>query len=70
VDMNRLTYLHLSASMSLPGVSKQRRIMTVCWRTTAKASSSNRAWSSMGGGGDAILIVHSTCYAIVSGVAR
>jgi hypothetical protein len=40
--------------MSLPGVSRQRRIRSVCWRTTVKASSSSRAWSSTSGG-DAIL---------------
>lgn len=45
-----VTYLHLSASISLPGVSRQRRISTACWRTTVKASSSSRAWSSTGGG--------------------
>jgi hypothetical protein len=43
-------YLHLSASISLPGVSRQRRMSIVCWRTTASASSSRRAWSSTGGG--------------------
>lgn len=48
------TCLHLRASMSLPGVSRQRRIRSVCWRTTVKASSSSRAWSSTSGG-DAIL---------------
>lgn len=58
------SHLHLSASMSFPGVSRQRRIMTVCWRTTAKASSSNRAWSSTGGGGDAM--VEQWRYTIVS----
>ena len=50
------TYLHLRASMSLPGDSRHRRIMVVCCRTTDKASSSNRAWSSTTGGGDAILL--------------
>lgn len=49
-EMQRSSYLHLSASISFPGVSKQRRIMTVCCLTTAKASSSRRAWSSTGGG--------------------
>ena len=49
------TYLHLSASMSFPGVSKQRRIITVCCLTTAKASSGSRAWSSTGGGVVAML---------------
>lgn len=43
-------YLHFSASINLPGVSRQRRISTACWRTTASASSSSRAWSSTGGG--------------------
>lgn len=43
-------YLHFSASISLPGVSKQRRMSTACWRTTVNASSSSRAWSSTGGG--------------------
>lgn len=46
-------YLHLSASISFPGVSRHRRMSIVCWRTTASASSSSRAWSSTGGG-DAI----------------
>ena len=32
--------------MSLPGVSRHRRIMPVCWRTMPKASSSRRGWSS------------------------
>jgi hypothetical protein len=36
--------------MSFPGVSRQRRIMTVCCLTTAKASSNSLAWSSTGGG--------------------
>jgi hypothetical protein len=44
------TCLHLRASMSLPGVSRQRRIRSVCWRTTVKASSRSRAWSSTSGG--------------------
>lgn len=47
-------YLHLSASISFPGVSRHRRMSIVCWRTTASASSSSRAWSSTGGG-DAIV---------------
>jgi hypothetical protein len=40
--------------MSLPGVSRQRRMSVDCWRTTPRASSSRRAWSSTGGG-DAIV---------------
>ena len=51
-------YLHLRASMSFPGVSRHRRMSTDCWRTTAKASSKRRAWSSTGagGGGDVIVL--------------
>lgn len=30
---------------------------TVCWRTTAKASSNRRAWSSTGGGGDVAIVL-------------
>lgn len=45
-------HLHFRASMSFPGVSRHRRIRTVCWRTTVKASSSSLAWSSTGGGDD------------------
>lgn len=41
--------------MSFPGDSKHRRIKMVCWRTTDKASSSNRAWSSATGGGEAMM---------------
>ena len=52
-----MPYLHLSASISLPGVSKHRRIKIPCWRTTPKASSSSRAWSSTGGGGDEAAMV-------------
>jgi hypothetical protein len=52
----RSSYLHLSASINLPGVSRQRRMSIVCWRTTARASSSRRAWSSTGGG-DAIVLL-------------
>ena len=40
------TYQHFRASMSFPGVSRQRRINLDCSRTTARASSSRRAWSS------------------------
>jgi hypothetical protein len=48
-------YLHLSASISLPGDSRQRFICTVCCRTTVSASSNRRAWSSTGGG-DVVMI--------------
>ncbi len=50
-------YLHFSASMSFPGVSRHLRMSTLCWRTMVKASSSSRAWSSTGGGGDAMMVV-------------
>ena len=42
--------------MSFPGASKHRRIKTVCWRTTDKQSSSSRAWSSTGGGGEDAIV--------------
>lgn len=50
-----IAHLHFKASMSFPGVSKHRRIKTVCCRTTVEASSSNRAWSSTGGGEDSMV---------------
>ena len=43
-------YLHLSASMSFPGVSKHFRISCVCCLTVIRESSSSLAWSSMAGG--------------------
>ena len=49
-ESSTATYLHFSASISLPGVSRHRRMRTVCCLTTVKASSSSRAWSSTPGG--------------------
>ena len=46
VRVRRPTYQHLSASISLPGVSMHFRISDVCCRTASRASSSRRPWSS------------------------
>lgn len=49
-----MTYQHLRASMSLPGVSMHLRMSDVCWRTATRASSRSLAWSS--GGADVAIV--------------
>lgn len=60
---------HLRASISLPGVSRHLRIWTACCRTTPRASSSRRPWSSWVGGFVAIAtsgLVYDQWEAVVS----